>query len=63
MKQIIVTVTSDGGTQIETRGFQGADCQAGSQFLEEALGRRSSEQLTAEFHESETTHQQNRQTN
>jgi len=63
MKQILVTVTPDGQTHIQTCGFQGADCQAGSRFLEDTLGTCEREQLTAEFHETETVRQNNRQTN
>jgi len=38
-------------------------CRDASRFLEQALGQRTSEQLTAEFHETESNRQQNRQTN
>ena len=63
MKVIEITVTPTGETKIETRGFQGASCRDASRFLEQALGQRTSEQLTAEFHETESNRQQNRQTN
>lgn len=49
MPEIVITIRADGSTQVETRGFAGAACQPASRFLEDALGARSSEQLTSEF--------------
>ena len=63
MKVIEITVTPTGETKIETRGFQGVSCRDASRFLEQALGQRTSEQLTAEFHETESNQQENQQTN
>ena len=49
--QIIELIVSPTGqTKVETRGFSGASCRDASRFIEEALGKRSGEQLTAEFH-------------
>ena len=62
MKTIEIVVSPDGQLRLETRGFQGAECQAASQFLERALGRKTGEQLTAEYHQAasqEQTQQQN----
>jgi hypothetical protein len=51
MSQIIeVIVSPTGETKVETRGFSGPSCRDASRFVEEALGQRVSEQLTAEFH-------------
>ena len=50
-KLIEVIVNSDGTTRVETRGFSGGQCQEASRFLETALGRRTGEALTAEYHE------------
>ena len=52
MKTIVIIVTSDGQSRIETRGFTGSHCRDASRFLEGALGKVSSEQLTAEYHQS-----------
>ena len=50
MNQTIeITVTPDGQTRVETRGFSGAGCREASRFIEEALGKRASERTTAEF--------------
>ncbi len=48
-KTIEVIVAPDGQTCVETKGFAGASCQEVSRFIEQALGRRTCEQHTAEF--------------
>ena len=54
MTQIIeVTISTDGQSKIETKGFHGPSCRDASHFIEEALGSRLREQLTAEFHQSQ----------
>ena len=50
-KLIEVIVSPTGETKIETRGFAGGQCRQASSFLEEALGVRASERLTAEFYQ------------
>jgi len=50
LKTIEVTISPQGETKIETKGFAGAECQQASKSLEEALGQRQTEQLTAEYH-------------
>lgn len=57
-KTIEITVSSDGSTRVETRGFAGAACQQASRFVEVALGRRIGEQLTEEFYAAQTTSEQ-----
>lgn len=51
-KTIEIIVSPKGETKLETKGFAGAECREASKFVEEALGQRASEQLTAEFHSS-----------
>ncbi|MCA9118390.1 MAG: DUF2997 domain-containing protein, partial [Planctomycetaceae bacterium] len=41
-----ITIRPDGSSEIETKGFSGSECRQASEFLERALGQRSSEQLT-----------------
>ena len=54
MTQIIeITIAPDSQTKVETKGFTGHTCQQASRFLEEALGKRIGEQLTAEFHNTQ----------
>ena len=57
MKTITVTIAPDGSTTVETHGFPGSSCQAGSQFLERALGAKRTEQLTAEYFQQSATEQ------
>jgi hypothetical protein len=53
-KTIEIIVSPQGQTKIETKGFAGAECREASKFLEQALGQAAGEQLTAEFHVSQT---------
>ncbi len=58
MKKIIeVIVSLKGETKIETKGFVGGECRQASRFMEEALGVRESENLTAEFYQQQSTGQ------
>ena len=58
MSQIIeVIVTATGEMRIETKGFAGSACQQATRRLEEALGKRNGEVMTAEFYQSERTQQ------
>lgn len=50
MKTIEIVVTPTGQTKVQTQGFTGSSCCEASRFLEQALGSRISETLTAEFH-------------
>ena len=52
MKTIEIIISTDGQSRIETRGFTGPHCRDASRLLEGALGKVSSEQLTAEYHQS-----------
>ena len=57
MQIIEITVSSDGSTRVETKGFAGANCRQASAFIEQALGRRTGEQLKSEFYTQSTQHQ------
>jgi len=59
MKTIEIFVSSTGETRVETKGFEGSECQQASRFVETALGKATSETLTAGFHQS---HQQQNHT-
>ena len=54
MKTIEIIVTPNGDTRLETRGFSGSACREASAFLEQAIGQRTVERLTGEFHQSTT---------
>jgi hypothetical protein len=58
---IEILVDPEGITRVQTRGFAGASCREASRFVEEALGRRSAEHLTADFYRQATTDRQLRQ--
>jgi hypothetical protein len=55
LKTIEIIVDAKGQTKVETRGFSGGECREASRFLEQALGTRSAESLTAEFHQGQQT--------
>jgi hypothetical protein len=61
MKRIEIIVDPQGNTRLETRGFAGAACREASKFLEEALGSRTGETLTAEFHKTDSIGQHRQQ--
>jgi hypothetical protein len=50
-QQIEILITPQGKASVQTVGFAGSGCQEASRFLEEALGPRLAENLTAEFHQ------------
>ena len=60
MTQIIeIIVSPSGQTTVETKGFSGPSCRAASGFIEDALGSRVGEQLTAEFHAEQAVRHEN----
>ena len=60
-KIIEVIVSPTGETRLETKGFTGNECKEASKFVEQALGNRQSERLTAEFHQNHENRQVNEQ--
>ncbi len=62
-KTIEITVSPEGKTSVQTLGFSGSSCRDASRFIEQALGQRTDEKLTAEFHQSESVQQTNQQRN
>ncbi len=60
-KTIEVIVAPNGETKIETKGFVGTECRGASRFIEQALGQRTGERLTAEFHQRPQVAQQQRE--
>ena len=57
MRIIEITVDTKGQSTVETRGFTGRECREASKFIEQALGQRTDEKLTAEFYQGQTTDQ------
>ena len=61
MKIIEITVDSEGQSKVETRGFTGSECREASKFIEQALGQRTDEKLTADFYQAQSSEQQLKQ--
>ena len=61
MKTIEITVSPQGETRLETKGFAGTSCQDASRFVENSLGHKIAERRTAEFHHMETDQARNTQ--
>jgi hypothetical protein len=61
MRIIEITVDTKGQSKVETRGFTGGECHEASKFIEQALGQRTDEKLTAEFYQGQTTDQRLKQ--
>jgi hypothetical protein len=61
MKKIEIIVAPDGNTTVTTKGFAGQSCRDASKFIEQALGQRTNEQLTAEFHQTQSVEQHQQQ--
>ena len=57
MKTIEIIISPSGESRVETKGFAGSTCRDASRFLESALGKATSESLTAEFHDTHVQHQ------
>ena len=63
MRTIEILVTPTGESIVQTLGFTGSSCRDASRFIEQALGQRTGEKLTAEFHQSESVRQTYQQRN
>ena len=61
MQTLEIIITAEGKTTVQTLGFTGASCRDASKFIEQALGRRTGEQLTAEFHQAAATEERQQQ--
>lgn len=51
-KIIEIVISPTGETVVQTKGFTGLSCQDASRLLEQSLGTRTCETLTAEFHQA-----------
>ncbi len=57
--EIVISLT--GEATVQTKGFAGATCRDASRFIEQALGERTNEQLTAEFYQPQVVQEQAKQ--
>ena len=48
---IEIIVAPNGQSQVQTKGFTGSSCRQASGFIEQAIGQRTGQQLTAEFYQ------------
>jgi hypothetical protein len=55
MKSIEIVISPHGEITLQTRGYVGNGCRAATKELEEALGLKSKEKLTAEYYQAQTT--------
>ena len=51
LKTIEIIINPAGEATVQTKGFTGSACRDASKFIENALGDRTGEQLTPEFHQ------------
>jgi hypothetical protein len=59
MPRIIeVTVSPQGETTVQTKGYSGADCVQASKFIEQALGTPTADRKTSEFFQEAPAQQQ-----
>ncbi len=56
-KTIEVIVKPDGSLKIDAVGFQGADCEKATRFLEQALGKVAGKQKKPEHYRQVQHHQ------
>ena len=59
-QRIEITVTPEGETSVQTKGFAGPSCKAASEPYEYVLGTKTAEQLTPEYHATEQVSEQER---
>jgi hypothetical protein len=57
MQVIEILITPSGQSTVQTKGFSGSSCREASRFIEQALGARIRETLTAECHQSALSQQ------
>jgi len=61
VKTIEITISPKGESKVETKGFSGGECREASRFVEQALGQRTAETLTAEFYQGQQAAQERTQ--
>ncbi len=56
-KTIEITISPTGESTVQTKGFTGSSCRDASRFIEQALGQKTGETLTAEFYQEQSNQQ------
>ena len=57
-RSIEIIVAPTGEIRIDAVNFKGVDCEAATRFLEEALGTAGDRQRKPEYHQRQSTRQQ-----
>jgi hypothetical protein len=57
-RTIEVIISPVGEATVQTKGFSGSTCRDASRFIERALGERTGERMTAEFHQPQVNAEQ-----
>jgi hypothetical protein len=60
-RTIEIIVSPQGESTVQTKGFVGPSCRDASRFIEQALGQKTAEALTAEFHQTQADQEPIRQ--
>ena len=60
-RTIEITISPTGHTSVQTKGFAGTPCRDANKLIEQALGQRVGETLTAEFHQATDARQTEQQ--
>lgn len=50
MKTIEIVISPTGQSTVATTGFTGSSCRDASRLIEQALGKKTEEKLTADFY-------------
>ena len=61
MEKIRVRIKKDGTTEVSAEGVKGSNCKALTRPIEEALGKVTSDEETAEMHQEAEATQDNTQ--
>ena len=61
MRTIEIIVDAKGEVTVQTKGFSGSSCRDASRIIEQALGEKIAEKLTAEFYQPAVAEARNQQ--
>ena len=54
-QEIVITFSPDGATELKVAGFKGKSCYDATRFLEETLGKVTSDKKTSDYYQKEKT--------
>jgi hypothetical protein len=50
MREIHIVIDTDGSVSVEAVGYEGADCEKATEYIEQALGRPEKRQRKPEYY-------------